>query len=124
MEKTRRIWLKGFSSLLRTKEVLDCGTGIELEVNEVANLVNKITGNHAGIEHLPMRKGETPNTKLAADTKTLLDLLGEFQFSELFEDNQPSQDFCSYSHIKHQNRLFGKIGLYIMKKYHSFESKT
>ncbi|MBJ41765.1 MAG: hypothetical protein CMJ80_00450 [Planctomycetaceae bacterium] len=76
-----------------TEEVLDCGTGIELEVNEVANLVNKITGNHAGIEHLPMRKGETPNTKLAADIKPLLDLLSEFQFSEWEES---LEDTISY----------------------------
>ena len=36
-------------------------------------------------------------------------LTNRIRYSELFEDNQPSQDFCSYSHIKHQNRLFGKI---------------
>ena len=36
-------------------------------------------------------------------------LTNRIRYSELFEDNQPSQDFCNYSHIKHQNRLFGKI---------------
>ena len=36
----------------------DAGTGVRQTVNEVANMVLDITGSEAGIEYLPMRRGE------------------------------------------------------------------
>lgn len=38
----------------------DGGTGIALSVNEVAAMVLTMTGSKAGIEYLPMRRGEIP----------------------------------------------------------------
>lgn len=58
-------------------EVLDCGSGQEMTVNYVADLINEIVGNKAGKEYKPMRYGETPNTKLCADIKPLKKLLGD-----------------------------------------------
>ncbi|ASU81602.1 NAD(P)-dependent oxidoreductase [Nocardiopsis gilva YIM 90087] len=40
-------------------EVFDGGTGRSMTVGEVAEMVLEITGSTAGIEYLPMRKGET-----------------------------------------------------------------
>lgn len=41
-------------------EILDAGTGTGLTVNQVAEFVLKVTKSTGGIEHLPMRDGETP----------------------------------------------------------------
>lgn len=38
----------------------DGGTGVPFTVNEVAEMVLRITGSDAGIKYLPMRDGETP----------------------------------------------------------------
>lgn len=38
--------------------IVEAGTGWGLTVENVANMVNEITGNEAGIQYLPMRKGE------------------------------------------------------------------
>ena len=51
---------------LGNREVFDAGTGKQTTVLEVANMVNKITKTRNIIEYLPMRKGELPNTYLAA----------------------------------------------------------
>jgi UDP-glucose 4-epimerase len=44
---------------------IDGGTGFPLTVNQVAEMVLTITGSKAGVEHLPMRRGETP-TRIVA----------------------------------------------------------
>lgn len=59
---------------------VDGGRGIPLTVNEVAEAVNRVAGNRAGIRHVPMRQGETPNTKLVADTGPLREAVGDFTF--------------------------------------------
>lgn len=41
-------------------EIIDAGTKVPLTVNEVADFVLEITGSKAGVEHLPMRRGEIP----------------------------------------------------------------
>lgn len=56
-------------------EVFDGGTGYPLTVNRVAEYVNGVTGNTAGIKYLPMRKGETP-THIVAEGRGW-DLLDE-----------------------------------------------
>jgi UDP-glucose 4-epimerase len=43
----------------------DAGTGVAVTVNELAAVVLDVTGSTAGVEHLPMRKGETP-TRIVA----------------------------------------------------------
>ena len=60
----------------------DCGTGVAMTVNAVAESVNAYFGNRAGIQHVPMRKGETPRTHLVADTRELEEVLGPLQFTD------------------------------------------
>lgn len=48
-------------------EIFDAATGQAMTVNAVAALVNEIARNDAGVTHLPMRKGERPNTNIVAD---------------------------------------------------------
>jgi UDP-glucose 4-epimerase len=55
-------------------QVFDGGTGYALTVNQVADYVNEVTGNTAGIRYLPMRKGETP-TEIVAEGRGW-DLIG------------------------------------------------
>jgi UDP-glucose 4-epimerase len=50
---------------LGTGQTWDAGSGTELTVLEVAELVMEVTGATA-LEHLPMRAGETPGTRLCA----------------------------------------------------------
>lgn len=47
-------------------EVFDAGTGCAMTVRRVAEMVNTIAGNDRGIEYLPMRRGETPDTVIIA----------------------------------------------------------
>lgn len=56
-------------------DACDCGTGEEITVNDVALAVNHYLGNDAGIHHLPMRKGETPRTRLVANLGPLRSVL-------------------------------------------------
>jgi len=60
----------GFSN----DEVFDGGAGYALTVNQVADFVNEVTGNTAGIEYLSMRRGEKP-TRIVAKGRGW-DLLG------------------------------------------------
>jgi UDP-glucose 4-epimerase len=62
-------------------EPVDCGRGIAMTVNDVAADVNAILGNRAGTIHLPMRRGETPNTTLVADPRRLTALIGDHRFA-------------------------------------------
>jgi UDP-glucose 4-epimerase len=46
-------------------QTYDVGSGVETSVLDVARMVGAVTGSHE-VEHLPMRAGELPGTKLAA----------------------------------------------------------
>jgi UDP-glucose 4-epimerase len=61
-------------------EPLDCGSGVEMTVNDVAGLVNEYFEN-SGVHHLPMRPGEVPGTRLRADLGGLSEVLGAPDFS-------------------------------------------
>ncbi|KMZ12997.1 UDP-glucose 4-epimerase [Candidatus Burkholderia humilis] len=71
-----------FVEAVGSAEPMDLGRGIGLTVNEIADSVNAYFGNDAGVIHLPMRRGETPDTKLVADMQPLKTLLGELQFQD------------------------------------------
>jgi len=62
---------------------LDCGTGKATTVNEVAEAVNRFFGSCAGIQHLPMRRGESERTVVRASIGPLQDLLGPIAFTPL-----------------------------------------
>lgn len=60
---------------------VDCGTGTEMTVLSIAEAVNAYFGNKAGVRHLTMRKGETPRTRLVANTEALQSILGPLSFT-------------------------------------------
>ncbi len=62
-------------------KTLDCGSGTEMTILEVAESVNKYFGNTAGIQHMPMRKGETPGARLLANTDELQKVIGPLQLT-------------------------------------------
>lgn len=53
---------------------VEVGVGKETTVNELAGLIKKITDSNSRVLHLPMRAGETLNTKLVANTEALRSL--------------------------------------------------
>lgn len=57
---------------------VDVGSGEETTVNELADLIIRKAGSNSKVVHLPMRPGETPNTRLKADL-TVLNSIG-FEF--------------------------------------------
>ena len=71
-----------YSEVSRHGEPLDCGRGVGMTVNEIADVVNAYYGNRAGVRHLPMRRGETPDTQLVADIEPIKSLLGGLQFTD------------------------------------------
>lgn len=62
--------------------VIDGGTGRNLKVYQIANIVNLLTGNRAGIKYLPMRAGEPKGSVVLGDPRTLKPL-GEMKFTKL-----------------------------------------
>jgi UDP-glucose 4-epimerase len=60
----------------------DCGRGLPMTVNEVADAVNVVTGNTAGVRHLPMRRGEPAGTRLVAEMEPLLESVPGFRFTD------------------------------------------
>lgn len=65
-------------------ETFDGGTGYAMTVNQVADFVNEVTGNRAGIEYLPMRRGEKPTHIVAGGRGwDLLDSHPEMQWGWL-----------------------------------------
>jgi nucleoside-diphosphate-sugar epimerase len=71
-----------FMNVAKTDISLDCGRGIGLIVNEIAQAVNEYFDNAAGIKYLPMRRGETPDTRLVADIEPLRNMLGSLSFAD------------------------------------------
>lgn len=70
-----------FARAERTDVIPDCGSGVRISVNEVAEAVNAHFGNTSGLKHLPMRPGEVPHTILTADTSEMHSVLGDVQLS-------------------------------------------
>lgn len=51
---------------IRNDKIIEAGTGHSVTVNEVAEFVLDVTGSKAGVEHLPMRRGEIPSDQVVA----------------------------------------------------------
>jgi nucleoside-diphosphate-sugar epimerase len=64
-----------------TDRAVDCGTGVATTVLDVAGAVNQYFGNDAGVEFVPMRRGETPGSAVVADTSMLTEILGPLDFT-------------------------------------------
>lgn len=69
---------------VRFDKVYEAGTGVKTTVNQIAELVNELTGNKAGVEHVKMRAGETDGAVVLADTSTLAEL-GDVKLTSLRE---------------------------------------
>ena len=54
-----------------SKKVFEAGSGVDTTVNDIANVVNKVAGNTAGLEHTPMRPGEPEHSVVLGDPTTL-----------------------------------------------------
>lgn len=67
------------------ERALDCGTGEAITVNAVAEAVNRFFRNNAGIQHIPMRRGESDRTVVKADLAPLRQVLGPLRFMPLEE---------------------------------------
>jgi len=52
-------------------KTIDIGSGKETSVNQLAHMIKTAAGSKSKIVHLPMRPGETPNTKLKANMSHL-----------------------------------------------------
>ena len=52
-------------------EVLEVGSGHETSVNVLAKLIIRLAKSKSEIKHLSMRKGETPNSRIRADTTNM-----------------------------------------------------
>jgi len=79
-------------------QLFDAGTGVSVSVKEVADAVIQMTGSTAGIEYLPMRKGEVP-TQIVAKGEGW-DLLGwrpEFSWERIEETVRWYAGYDKYS---------------------------
>lgn len=53
--------------------VFEIGSGKEISVNEAVKMIIRLTNSKSKIIHIPMRKGETDETKIKANIKTIQD---------------------------------------------------
>lgn len=63
--------------------IYSAGPGVASTVNDIAEVINKITENKAGVEHIEMRQGETDNSVVLGEPNTLNDLFPWFEFVSL-----------------------------------------
>lgn len=65
-------------ALLNPNTRFDCiysaGSGVDTTVNEIADIINEVTSNQAGVEHVEMRAGETDHSVVLGDPNTLIEL--------------------------------------------------
>lgn len=58
----------------RFDTVYSAGSGVDTTVNEIADIINEVTGNAAGVEHIEMRAGETDHSVVLGEPDTLIEL--------------------------------------------------
>lgn len=63
------------------RSIPDCGSGVSMTVNAVAETVSDYFGNRAGIKYVPMRPGEVEHTELVADLTDLRQVIGAFELT-------------------------------------------
>jgi len=80
VEMMVRLWERGLWG-----EVIDGGTGVPVTVNELADLIIRLTGSESKILHIPMRLGEPPQAVALADPTKAKQLLGYYPTTDLEE---------------------------------------
>lgn len=58
-------------ALMDYQTVYSAGSGVETTVNQIADIINGITGNKTPVNHTEMRAGETDNSVVLGDPSTL-----------------------------------------------------
>jgi UDP-glucose 4-epimerase len=69
-------------------DIFDAGVGLEITVNQFAEFVLSVTGSQAGVEYLPMRRGEVPQR-----------IKAEGQGWDKFGDWRPSLDWGHVANV-------------------------
>lgn len=64
-------------------EVMDGGTGVPVTVNELAELIIRLTDSESEIKHIPMRLGEPPQAVALADPTKVKQLLNYYPTTPL-----------------------------------------
>src|SRR6266540_4957445 len=65
-----------FESSFAPSWAVDVGSGKEISVNQVAQEVLRLTGSNSLVKHVPMRRGESENSRICADISVLCQNLG------------------------------------------------
>ena len=72
VEDVARILLKAATApSVAIDSVIEAGTGRRTTVNDIATIILSLTGSTAGMEHLPMRPGELPDSEVLARTDSM-----------------------------------------------------
>lgn len=50
---------------------IEAGTGVGISINEAVKTIVRLTGSRSKVTHVPMRKGEHPDSKVIADANSL-----------------------------------------------------
>jgi nucleoside-diphosphate-sugar epimerase len=71
---------------VRFDTIYSAGPGVATTVKDIARIINEITGNAAGVEHIEMRQGEVDNSIVLGEPETLIDLYPNgFKFNSIEE---------------------------------------
>ncbi|KKW35738.1 hypothetical protein A2852_01315 [Candidatus Adlerbacteria bacterium RIFCSPHIGHO2_01_FULL_54_23] len=74
-----------FESPHMPQHPVEVGSGKEITVNEIADVVFRLIGKSVPLEHIPMRRGETEHTRIQADLTALKNDIG-YEPKTSFED--------------------------------------
>lgn len=82
------------SENVKFDKVYSAGPGVKSTVNDIADVINNLTGNEAGVEHTEMRAGETDNSVVLGEPETLKDIYPKgFEFETLEEGMKHTVDW-------------------------------
>jgi UDP-glucose 4-epimerase len=71
----------------------EAGMGYSYTVNQIAGMISELTGSLSIIEHLPMRPGEHPESKVIANPQSLEPLMSPNEFTPLHESIRKTIDW-------------------------------
>jgi UDP-glucose 4-epimerase len=74
VEDLVKVMIRAMNYKGKILHVIDAGTGKKVTVNELAQMIIRLTNSKSKIKYLPMRKGEPLNSITLADTETLKEL--------------------------------------------------
>jgi len=84
-------------------EIIEFGFGKGIKINDLAKKIIELSNSKSAIKHLPMRRGETPNSKIFANTEKMKKLL---QFSPRVNLEQGLKKTIDFYRNHLENRLY------------------